>query len=270
MTIVGWGGFGGVPQDFAGLQGQMKSQIFDFSWHIPWLPGHGGLSLAVVDGVEDLAEIMVQEFPLSPKDARPILLGYSLGGRLALAAALRHPQRIRGLILLSASPGWPDSTPESEREKRWQQDCVWADWLEQMEDPQELSDFYQQWWKQEVFCSPRWQPAMYGPLIAGRCVHDPKSLAHVLRMSSVARQPSLWEKLQDLHVPTLVLAGEEDQRFAQVAEKMVRLLPHGECHLVSKAGHSLLLENPPTLADVLGNWLLRKGILCNGKELFES
>lgn len=196
----------------------------------------------------------MEEIPPGPP---PVLLGYSLGGRLALTAALESlesPRRPAGLILLSASPGLPENTSEAERQARLHRDRQWADRLRAITSEGGLTNFFEEWWSQELFVSPRWTPIFYRALVSSRLVHDPQGLATVMEEASVAGQPSLWRALPSLDLPVLLIAGGADQKFSRWAAEMGRLLPRAEVCLLPDCGHSLLLENPPALAEAVNTW----------------
>ena len=72
----------------------------------------------------------------------------------------------------------------------------------------------------------------------------PEALAACLRGMGTGAQPSFWEALPGIDIPTLLLAGEEDQKFTQVARKMAEEIPRAELRLMPKAGHAIHLENP--------------------------
>jgi pimeloyl-ACP methyl ester carboxylesterase len=60
--------------------------------------------------------------------------------------------------------------------------------------------------------------------------------------------PSLWHRLAELPAPVLLLAGEEDLKFAELARRMATGLPRAEVVIVPEAGHAVQLEAPAAVA----------------------
>jgi 2-succinyl-6-hydroxy-2,4-cyclohexadiene-1-carboxylate synthase len=69
-------------------------------------------------------------------------------------------------------------------------------------------------------------------------------MAACLRGVGTGAQPSFWDSLPDIKMPTLLLTGEEDRKFTQVAESMAEGIPGAALRMIPKAGHAIHLENP--------------------------
>ncbi|MCC6802301.1 MAG: 2-succinyl-6-hydroxy-2,4-cyclohexadiene-1-carboxylate synthase [Anaerolineae bacterium] len=163
------------------------------------------------------------------------LLGYSMGGRLALYTALAYPQRISRLILESASPGL---RTEAERAARIEQDEALARRIER----DGIAAFADYWTNLPLFSSQ--SPELRERLRAQRLDNNPTGLANSLRGMGTGAQPSLWERLSELSVPTLLMAGELDTRFAVINREMQALLPRASLVVVPDAGHTVHAEQP--------------------------
>lgn len=177
------------------------------------------------------------------------LLGYSMGGRLALYLACHFPERFSHLILESSSPGLAD---EAERAKRRQSDEMLADWIE----ANGIAAFVDRWealplWasQQQLSEKARLQ------LRRQRRQNNPVGLANSLRGMGTGTQPSLWNALPDLHLPTLLIVGELDSKFVTINKQMVAALPHGHLHIIPQAGHTTHLERPELFATAVKNFL---------------
>ncbi|MSQ21877.1 MAG: 2-succinyl-6-hydroxy-2,4-cyclohexadiene-1-carboxylate synthase [Dehalococcoidia bacterium] len=165
-------------------------------------------------------------------------LGYSMGGRIALSAAIALPQRTSGLVAESASPGL--ATAE-ERASRVQDDEKLAERIEQ----DGIKRFVDYWGAIPLFASQARLPAtIRDRLRAQRLRSSPLGLANSLRGIGTGAQPSVHELLSNLAMPTLWIAGKEDAKFAGIARDMHRLVPGSEMHIVPKAGHAVHLEQP--------------------------
>lgn len=166
------------------------------------------------------------------------VLGYSLGGRVALHFAAAHPERVRALVLESASPGL--ATPE-ERAARIAADETLAGRLER----EGLEAFVDYWERLPLFASQARLPAeARAALRAQRLQNNPLGLANSLRGLGTGAQPSLWERLPALRAPTLLIAGALDEKFTAIARAMAARLPAARLEIVPDAGHTVHLEQP--------------------------
>ncbi len=171
------------------------------------------------------------------------LVGYSMGGRLALYLAVMFPQRIQSLVLISASPGLAE---KSERIKRRQADEALAVRLEQ----QGLESFLEQWYQQELFAGLRqWEG--FDRLLQDKLMsHQAHRLAQSLRQAGTGMAPSMWSHLSELQIPTLFVSGNADQKFCQLGQQMQSLCP-GSIFTAMPGGHAPHLESTHELADLL-------------------
>lgn len=166
------------------------------------------------------------------------LLGYSMGGRLALYFALTHPQRLKSLMLESASPGLIDP---ADREARVNQDNALADRIEH----EGISAFVAFWENIPLFASQKnLPPATQERLRNQRLKNNPIGLANSLRGMGTGVQPSLWDQLSALTLPTLLLTGALDAKFTMIGQQMANLLPNAHHENIAHAGHTLHLEQP--------------------------
>jgi 2-succinyl-6-hydroxy-2,4-cyclohexadiene-1-carboxylate synthase len=166
------------------------------------------------------------------------LLGYSMGGRIALHYALQRPDRIAGLILESASPGL--DTPD-ERSARRSSDETLAAALES----EGIEAFVNRWESLPLFATQRSLPeADRRAERLARLSNDPDSLAASLRGLGTGRLPSLWGRLEEVALPVLILVGALDPKFVEIGERMADLVPGAALTAVPDAGHNVHLERP--------------------------
>lgn len=170
------------------------------------------------------------------------VLGYSMGGRLALYLACTYPERFSQLILESSSPGL---ATEAERAARRQSDEALANWIE----TNGIEAFVDRWETLPLWASQeQLSEEVRARLRQQRLQNSPLGLANSLRGMGTGAQPSLWEKLPALTLPTLLIAGELDTKFVAINKEMAELLPNGRLHRIPHAGHTTHLERPSEFA----------------------
>lgn len=177
------------------------------------------------------------------------VLGYSMGGRVALHLAAAHPGRVSALILESASPGL--ATPE-ERAARIVADEALAGRLER----DGLEAFVDYWERLPLFASQARLPEpARAALRAQRLKNRPAGLANSLRGLGTGAQPSLWERLPEVQAPVLLIAGALDEKFTAIGRQMASRLPAAQLALVPDAGHAVHLEQPEAFRALVTHFL---------------
>ncbi len=175
-----------------------------------------------------------------------VLVGYSMGGRLALHAALSAPDRFGALMLVGVSAGIED---RGGREERRRSDESLAEWMER----RSIEEVVERWERQPVFQS---QPAALREWQRpGRLSHDPRLLAKLLRSAGQGVRDPLWERLRSLRCPVLLTAGEQDRHYATAARRMAREIPEARVRLIPDAGHAPQLEHPQAVLQLLVDFL---------------
>lgn len=210
-------GFLGSPDDWNPL-----TQYITQPFKALTLPGHCGTPF-------DLS-LLEKEIP-----EKAIIVGYSLGGRLAMDFARKFPERIDSLFILSANPGL-----ESKREERVIQDEKWIAMIEN----EGMDHFLEKWYAQELFTSF----SLTDEIKKRRKEHDPKSLIEVLRTLSPSKLPSLWPHLKNFSFPLLFLFGENDIKYRRVGK---RLMENQEVMWIPNTSHVIHLEAPRTIAEII-------------------
>src|SRR5690242_365561 len=174
------------------------------------------------------------------------IVGYSMGGRLALCAALRRPAKFGALVLVGASPGIEDDT---ERRARKHADEELADWIER----HSIEDFAERWEAQPIFATQ--PPDLVEAQRPGRLSHDPRKLAQLLRSGGQGAFEPVWNELERIDCPVLAVAGELDTKYADTAYRIAERVKHGRARLVAGAGHAPQLERPEEFAGLLLDFL---------------
>lgn len=220
----------------------------------PDLPGHGDTHIENPAAPPDLAAAAESLMARLEKRGchRPALVGYSMGGRMALYCACLWPERFSCVVIESASPGLKS---EEERQARREQDEALALRLDMARDPALLRAFLQDWYTQPLFASLAEKPRLLEDLLVRRCANRPEQLAASLRGMGVGLQPGLWEALPDYSLPTLAITGALDRKFCQITEEMSDLCPHIAVHVMADCGHNVHLENPSRYTTVIRPFL---------------
>ncbi|MDX1417921.1 MAG: 2-succinyl-6-hydroxy-2,4-cyclohexadiene-1-carboxylate synthase [Candidatus Promineifilaceae bacterium] len=211
------------------------------------LPGHGltaapdeprRYSMPVV--AADLTLLLNQ---LGIKNS--ILLGYSMGGRLALYLALNQPDFFHTLILESASPGLISN---DRRRQRVHQDEQLARYIESNGVPA----FVEHWQQLPLFSSQSDLPVtILKKQRNQRLKNSAIGLANSLRGMGTGSQPSLWTELPMLQARTLLLVGALDRKFTDINERMAEQIPFVLLQKISNSGHNIHLENPQLYSDTI-------------------
>lgn len=177
------------------------------------------------------------------------LLGYSMGGRMALAIALAAPKRITHLVLESASPGLSDA---AERRVRTESDNALADRIER----DGIEAFVDYWEKLPLWQSQAQLPEeVRASQRATRLKNNPRSLVNSLRGLGTGVQPSFWDILDKLTMPTLLITGELDPKFCTIARHMQEAIPNASHTIIPGAGHAAHLERPEEFDRIVNQFL---------------
>ncbi|MBM7653264.1 2-succinyl-6-hydroxy-2,4-cyclohexadiene-1-carboxylate synthase [Neobacillus cucumis] len=177
------------------------------------------------------------------------LLGYSMGGRLALTFALAFPNRVRKLILESASPGLK---LESERELRRMNDAKLANFI----IDNGMDSFVDYWENIPLFQTMKRLPAsLQAKVREQRLRNSPQGLANSLLGMGTGSQPSWWEKLDQLSCDVLLLTGQEDQKFCQIAEVMVKSINKATWIVLENCGHAIHVEEQEKFGTIVNDFL---------------
>lgn len=219
------------------------------------LPGHGA-SDAAVDPARHAASRVAADI-VAILDAlelpRVALLGYSMGGRVALHVALllaaSAPDRLASLLLESSSPGIAD---DSARAARRTADDALADEIER----DGVAAFVERWERLPLWDSQRALPASARErLRARRLASDPRGLAASLRGLGAGATPPLHHRLRELDLPTLLICGALDTGYVAIAHEMASALPRAATTVVAGAGHAVHLERPEEFARAVNGFL---------------
>lgn len=247
LLLHGFTGDGSTWGPYRHVWGQHSRLI------IPDIIGHGNtdapddLNRYQIDAVAaDMVNILDQ---LGVKQVD--ILGYSMGGRLALTFALLYPERVRKLILESASPGLPT---EEERQERRNKD---AD-LAKLINEQGILSFVDYWENIPLFSTMNaLSDSVKETIRKQRLANSPEGLANSLLGMGTGSQPSWWEDLDKLSCDILVLAGEKDKKFCRIAEKIKINSRKASLIIFHESGHAIHVEDLEKFGTIVSDFLLK-------------
>ena len=181
------------------------------------------------------------------------LVGYSMGGRIALHFAAQRPDAVRRLVLESASPGLDTQT---ERRLRRESD----DDLARSIELDGVEAFIDRWERLPLFETQSGaDETVRSRLHTRRLENSVHGLAGALRGLGTGALPSLWDALPGIHVPTLVLVGALDEKFVSTGERMAAALPDARLVVVPGAGHAVHVERPDSWLEAVTGFLVAPG-----------
>ncbi|KGR73613.1 esterase [Ureibacillus manganicus DSM 26584] len=173
------------------------------------------------------------------------LVGYSMGGRIALSYVSVYPKRVKSLILESTSPGLKT---EDERLTRRLADVALADKIEK----NGIVSFVNAWENIPLFASQKKLPSDIQKAVRDeRLAQREIGLANSLRGMGTGVQKSLWDELHQISIPVQLITGELDEKFIQIAEEMKTLLQNASHTIIPGVGHAIHVENPTQFATII-------------------
>lgn len=238
-------GFTGCAQDFLPLMPSLKRTTL-----APQLPGHGQNDApphkqwyTMSACVRQLTQLLDTHLDTRMQPYVD-LIGYSMGGRAALQLAYTHPERIRSMVLIGATPGIEDAQVACMRRES---DARLADMIEK----HGMVAFLKHWQNMPIIASQqRIQTKWRATMNTYKMQLDPYGLAMSLKHMGTGSMSSLWKHLHTMNIPTLLVTGDEDQKFSRIAQRMAMLMPNATHALIHDAGHCTHLEQPTSFAHI--------------------
>ncbi|HAQ08278.1 MAG TPA: 2-succinyl-6-hydroxy-2,4-cyclohexadiene-1-carboxylate synthase [Bacillus bacterium] len=190
-------------------------------------------------------KVLLDELGIEKTD----LLGYSMGGRVAITFASLFPEKVRKLVLESTTPGIKSA---ADRASRIQQDHNLALRIE-VDGVNQFIDF---WESIPLFHSQLNLPDEVREQIRSqRLNNNPAGLANSLRGMGTGSQPSWWDKLDSLKIQTLLITGTLDEKFCKIAKEMASVLPNATHMSIFGCGHAIHVEEPEKFGTIVSEFL---------------
>jgi 2-succinyl-6-hydroxy-2,4-cyclohexadiene-1-carboxylate synthase len=236
-------GFTQTGRSWENVEGLLRTAIPGCRTTAVDLPGHGGATPSLAT-----ADLWRSADHLVERGGSGIYAGYSMGGRVALHAALAHPDAVEALVLIGATGGIDDP---DERSKRRFADERLADRIEQIG----VDDFLTEWLANPLFAGLTDETAQ----LTDRRRNTAVGLASSLRSTGTGTQQPLWNRLSEIVAPTLVIVGEHDAKFHQLGDRIVSAIPNSGLAVIDSAGHSAHLEHPAETVHAIVDWCATLG-----------
>ena len=182
-----------------------------------------------------------------------ILVGYSMGARLALGVAVEIPTKCSGLVFISGNPGLESA---SERNARANADEEIAARIEQATgDSSLMESFLNDWYQATVFASL--PEIIRRQEIQRKLNRAQKTWPALLRTNAVSQQPNYWPRLKDISIPTLIVAGQRDEKYKEITERFQTTASshHLKTEILPAGGHMVHREQPTKLAALIRDFV---------------
>jgi len=236
-------GFMGSAQDWEGVQAYipdaLKAEYID-------LPGHGTEEKNRPRSFNAVIEWLHSRYHASS----PInLVGYSMGGRVAMSFASAYPECVHRLVLESSNPGLTDFPA---RKKRLQSDQIMAARLKK----EPFETFVDDWYTAPIFSSLQGKGDLLKAIKARRLEQNPFQMAHMIQTMSPGRQPDCHPFLEQTDLPILSMVGAEDEKYIELAQSI-----NGKAYevaILENAGHTVHAEQPKVFAQHVVEFLTRE------------
>lgn len=198
----------------------------DLKIHAINLPGHAGMPISA-DSFFSLKKAIGKS---------TFLVGYSAGGRIALALKQQFPEDFHKLILISTHPGLKGT---KKRAEKWKQDLMWIEQLKHVH----FENFLQKWYEQPLFHSLKANTNLFTKTLLRRKTQHPENLATFLHLFSLGKTPC-----KNLPKKTIFICGEQDLKYVSLYHTLPSYI---KVYTVAKAGHAVHLENPKRCAEII-------------------
>ena len=241
-------GFMGSAEDWLPIVQHISC---DYYYILIDLPGHGfntSISIAEKLSIDSIAD-QISSFIKAQAIEHPVLVGYSLGGRCALATAGKYSGLVKALILEGTNPGISDPV-ERDNRVRWDQSN--ANLLRE----HGMLAFLTYWYNLPIFSTINKNQNLLEKVKRNRSNNSPHWMAKIVEELSPGLQPSMWTHLRTVsHLPALLIHGELDLKYKLINSDMKKTLPEAVLSEIPDAGHNTHLEYPESFIRIIEDFL---------------
>lgn len=237
-------GFMGHPSDWNDLRSQLEGTSFSSDQSIVM----GALEIEPAcdwsGGLEKLALKV---------SCPSVLVGYSMGARLALGLAVEFPEKVNGLILISGNLGIES---DDLRNQRLKHDRSLASEMESLSNSIQKKEFLKRWYQQSVFATVS-DSVRHHEMNRKLEKNDWVKWSRTLQTFSVARQPNYWQCLNSIKVPVWMIAGQKDEKYQEIAKRfwLQSRMEHSKSVIVPDSGHIVHREQPEAVVKEIRSFL---------------
>ncbi len=228
-------GFTGSAVDWQFIFNQLPSNYYPLAID---LIGHGETDSPEDPKYYTCSSIVYQLFTITKKLGfeKFLIAGYSMGGRAALSFTLRHPYKVKALIMESTTAGIEDICDQKQRVEF---DLLLADKIKE-EGIESFTDF---WFNTPLFKSLQ----NFTDFEAEKNKRNKNSvtgLANSLMGFSTGLMPNYWQKIKLIEAPVLLISGEYDKKYTNINKSMKSFIPNSRHKVIPQTGHNTHLEKP--------------------------
>ena len=240
-------GFMGSTFDWYKIADDLSADFYSILIDLPF---HGdtkiidGSKIKSMQNISDEVIFLLNDLSIK----KLIIAGYSMGGRLALCLAMTYPERFSHIILESVSPGLQTEREQAERKL---QDEELAKKLKLVK----LEKFLLEWYSQPIFGDIKHHPE-FNNLLKRRLLNDPDKLANSLSIMGTGNQPSFWPDLNNNKIPMLLLVGENDLKFKNIAIEIENKCTVANINVIKQCGHNIHFEKPEEYVQIIRKFLI--------------
>jgi len=178
-----------------------------------------------------------------------ILIGYSMGGRAALNFTLKYPERVKGLILESVSPGIKSGR---ERKERIKKDTELAKFI----STHSMQDFVDYWMNIDLFATQlRFSKSKREEIKKKKLKNNRTGLINSLKGFGAGVMLPLYDQLQNINCKTLLITGGLDIKFTEINSGISKIFPSAKHVIIDTAGHNTHLEEPAKFTRTVNEFL---------------
>ncbi|RMD48584.1 MAG: 2-succinyl-6-hydroxy-2,4-cyclohexadiene-1-carboxylate synthase [Ignavibacteria bacterium] len=230
-------GFSGSSKDWNFIKENLKNKYDIYTID---LIGHG-FSDSPADGAFYSTSNQInylQEFVENVIQTKPVIIGYSMGGRLALQFGIKHQDLLSGLIIESSTPGIEDINEKGKRKE-------WDESIARMIQERGIEYFAEHWINLPILKdSYRNANLPFQSIINSKVQNNPTGLANSIKFFGTGTMPQCWDKLNSLKIPVGIIYGERDTKYEEISRKIAGQISDSVLYPIQSAGHIAHLEKP--------------------------